>query len=321
MHLKPEESDTRLCAGDRLVLGTWGLGGTWARQGAPLGYGSVSEDIALSVFDAAWQYGIRWVDIASSYGNGQSLNRLAVWQASAKQRFKVALKVGRPIIDGKPASALTIKDITAELELAIRVVGTPDALLIKDPPESSFTREIASLLEIMSDRFPSITVGIASHGREVLKTLPYVQQSQIIQVDYNGTNWIAAAPSAAKLMQKGWTVWAVQPLAYGFLSGKYREDCTFPADDWRSQLPRNTKQVLRELSDAFLSYFSSLRPQVPPAACSIAFCLSDPNVKCVAVGPKTPDQLADSMTALQLLNNSEFQRIAKGLRHTVLQPK
>jgi aryl-alcohol dehydrogenase-like predicted oxidoreductase len=305
-------------ARERLVLGTWGLAGTAEASGRAFGYGHVSDGAAFSVFDAAWQFGIRWVDTASGYGYGEGWRRLAAWHAGAGCRFHIAVKVGRPIRNGKPTSELGKADILFELQSVRDLLGTPEAILIKDPPDDAFGPLLLDLLDQVSEVLPTVSVGIASHGRQVLDTLPLAKGPRLVEIDYNGTNWPAAAPSASRMKAKRWNVWAVQPLAYGFLGRKYHRNSSFPADDWRSQMPPGIKEILHDLSEGFCGQFSPFLGDVSPAACAIAFCLSDPNIDRVVIGPKTPGQLQDSIIALELAADPSFRNVADRLRSTVI---
>jgi aryl-alcohol dehydrogenase-like predicted oxidoreductase len=121
-----------------------------------------------------------------------------------------------------------------------------------------------------------------------------------------------------RMKGKHWNVWAVQPLAYGFLGRKYHGTWSFPADDWRSQMPPRIKEILHDLSESFLVQFSPFLGEVPPAACAIAFCLADPNIDRVVVGPKTPGQLQDSIIALELAADPSFRNAADRLRSSVI---
>jgi aryl-alcohol dehydrogenase-like predicted oxidoreductase len=316
----PMNSTSRLwdSARERLVLGTWGLAGTAEASGRVLGYGHLSDGAAFSVFDSAWQFGIRWVDTASGYGDGEGWRRLAAWHARTGCRFHIAVKVGRPIRNGKPTSDLRKANILFELQSVRDLLGTPEAVLIKDPPDDAFGPPLLDLLDQVSEVLPTVSVGIASHGRQVLDTLPLAQGHLLVEIDYNGTNWPAAAPSASRMKAKHWNVWAVQPLAYGFLGRKYHRTSSFPADDWRSQMPPRIKEILHDLSEGFLAQFSPFLDEVPPAACAIAFCLSDPNIDRVVVGPKTPGLLQDSSIALELAADPSFRSAADRLRSTVI---
>jgi aryl-alcohol dehydrogenase-like predicted oxidoreductase len=316
MNVQSHDLDTVLIR-ERLALGTWALGGPWGVP-QPMGYGSVTEEMASKVFDAAWLHGIRWVDTAGSYGNGESWRRLAAWQARTGRRFRLVVKLGRPVIDGIPVPAIETAEVMSELEAAIALLGVPNVVLIKDPPGPFFADGLLTLLDRIRTTLPNVTVGVASHRMDKLCTLPNAPHLGIVQIEYNGVNWPVAAPSASKMKEKSWTVWAVQPLAYGFLGRQYDEHSCFPADDWRSKMSPETKRVLWELAHAFLSLFQEMRPQPPPAVCAIAFCLSDANIDRVVVGPKTPQQLQDSFSAVRLALDPCFKQIAGALRRVVL---
>src|SRR5207245_916296 len=85
--------------------------------------------------------------------------------------------------------------------------------------------------------------------------------------------------------------WGMQPLAYGFLGGKYGAASRFPADDWRSRLPAGVRLTLAAAAAALPSFLPPAVRDRPLAEAALAWCLADPALERVVVGPRRPDQL------------------------------
>src|SRR5207253_8592493 len=98
----------------------------------------------------------------------------------------------------------------------------------------------------------------------------------IVQLEHHLLNRHVAVPTAALLAERGWRVWGMQPLAYGFLGGKYGAASRFPADDWRSRLPAGVRLTLAAAAAALPSFLPPAVRDRPLAEAALAWCLADP---------------------------------------------
>ncbi|ASY66534.1 hypothetical protein SJ05684_b55520 (plasmid) [Sinorhizobium sojae CCBAU 05684] len=283
--------------GERIVLGSWGLAGQFERAGTRIGYGAVPEAQALDVLDRAWALGIRHVDTASGYGGGAGLARIARWSRKTGRHFALTLKLGRPLnAEGRPERRLTRQDLADELASAESVIGPSASLLLKDPPLDA-PEALAVHLETLQAFAPGGQTGISTHQIAACHDLPLPGGGRIAQIEFNGVNQGMAAPAARALKAKGWEVWAMQPLCYGFLSGRYTDQWAFPEGDFRAALPPSIRALY--LRGAQLFDAGRARPKgISPSVDALAFCLSHPAIDKVVIGPKTVAQLNDIETAL-----------------------
>ncbi len=98
---------------------------------------------------------------------------------------------------------------------------------------------------------------------------------------------------------------AREPLANGFLSGKYRPDGAITAvDDWRSHIDR---QEVRDRLHAVVNLRATEVPSgVSMATWAIAWCLQNPTVAAVITGAKSVEQLESSAAVdLAVKNRNE----------------
>ncbi|MFI6347187.1 aldo/keto reductase [Streptomyces sp. NPDC050560] len=303
-------------APDSLVLGTWGLAG---RGGLPLdrSYGEVTEDAALETMDLAWAAGLRHLDTAPGYGAGEGLRRVGRWQADRGRTWHVAAKPGRPLTARGPASDLSPPGLLREIAHTAALTGPPAHILVKDPPPRSYTDGgLAGALHALDGRFPGARVGVAGHLPEALAEFAERPEGaapprgRIAQIELNAVNHRVARPAADRLAARGWEVWAMQPLAYGFLA---RADPP-PASgrDWRSTLPPEARRALRAAARSFARGVGAdraptgwTRGPVPQASWAIAFCLGIPSVTRTVIGPKNAAQLRDALLALELLSHPD----------------
>jgi len=291
-----------------LVLGTWALGGAWSSRGQPRGYRHLTEADAFDVLDAAWDEGIRWLDTAPAYGDGTANRRVAKWQALRGRQWKTVVKLGRPIVDGLPSSRLGQQELREEFAEQVSVLGPPAGVLIKDPPEETFRdRDLSELLSSLCAAAPSAHTGFTVHDGERTRWAPTAPSAQdVVQLDLNGVNWRSSVPAARELSGRGWRVWAMCPLAYGFLARLAWDPDRFGEDDWRSRLPASTTAATVALARSFYAALAPSTGGARPATVAVAFCLACGPVERVIIGPRNRTQLHDSPEALVLAHEARF---------------
>ncbi|AZM52297.1 hypothetical protein DMA15_06555 [Streptomyces sp. WAC 01529] len=323
-HVQVEE-----CVEERIVLGTWGLSGPVEAADGPAGYPGRPSHCFDEVLDAAYRAGVRWVDTAPGYGAGSGLVRLAAWQRSRGAAFRVVMKPGRPHGPGGPRSDLRVGSLRREIDAGAELVGPPAAVLVKDPPEEAFRDGVlAEVLGELASALPGTRVGVATHRLDLVPYLPEPAEldaragaqvqphaaSPVVQMEHHAVNRTVAVPAAAHARRRGWEVWGMQPLAYGFLAGRYGPDTRFAADDWRSRLPRQARSALAAGARGFAASLPSPFSSRPPAECALAWCLTDPSLQRIVVGPRTGAQFASVLGAMSLARDPRFTAHAAAAR-------
>ncbi|WP_158715518.1 aldo/keto reductase [Streptomyces sp. NRRL S-481] len=218
-------------------------------------------------------------------------------------------------------SDLSLSGLMAEIECGAGLTGEPAYILVKDPEARSYTDgSLAAALDSLDRRFPSLTIGVASHLPEALADFAasgLAGRTRVAQIELNAVNHRVAVPAAERLAACGWEVWAMQPLAYGFLA---RPDLSLsPGADWRARIPAGTQATMRAAARSFSRAVRTLRGAGPAvdlgpaelAAWAIAFCLSVPAVARTVIGPKNPAQLDAAISALHIASNPD---LSQGLR-------
>jgi len=82
------------------------------------------------------------------------------------------------------------------------------------------------------------------------------------------------------------------------LSGKYRADAAFPAQDWRSTL--DADKLRRDLAEVERIRQSELPAGMAMAQWALAWCLQHPAVSTVIPGCMSPAQVAANAAAAEL---------------------
>ncbi|WP_267595493.1 aldo/keto reductase [Carbonactinospora thermoautotrophica] len=303
--------------GSALVLGTWGISGAFTTPAGPGGYSHVPEERFRQVLDAAHEAGIRWIDVAPGYGAGEGLRRLAAWQRSRGRAFCVVVKPGRPLTADGPRSDLSLDGLRAELERCAELVGQPAGILLKDPPAEAFEHgELAGVLEALRVEHPDARVGVATHRLDLVPLLPRLPGTErpVVQLEYHLLNRASSVPAVRAATALGWEAWAMQPLAYGFLGGRHTAATTFPPDDWRSRMPEPVRAALVTGARYLPRVLPPALRERPLAEVALAWCLADPCVSRVVVGPRSREQLGAALAAVRLASDAEFRRFAADQR-------
>lgn len=309
-------ADARLA--DHMVLGTWGISGAYSVTGRPAGCGPVAESQFSAVLDAAWDAGLRWIDTAPSYGGGAGIERLARWQRVSGRTWRTVVKPGRPLAPAGPFSDLRDQAIGSEIGACAQRLGTPSAVLIKDPPENSYRDgSLNGLLRRLARQWP--VVGVATHRLDLVPLLGDAPAGNaVMQLEFHLLNRFSAVRAADSARKSGWQVWAMQPLAYGFLGGRYSAETRFPDDDWRSRMPGQARTALAAGADALRRSLPFSVRDYPPSQLALAWCLASPVVDRVVIGPRAPRQFADAMAAARLATEPAVTEFVKDLHETPL---
>ncbi|WP_315094756.1 aldo/keto reductase [uncultured Cellulomonas sp.] len=210
-------------------LGCWQLGGDW---------GSVTEDEALSVLDAAVDAGVTFLDTADVYGDGRSEKLIGTFLRSRgpDHGLTVATKMGRRA-DPHTAEAYTLSWFRAWTDRSRENLGvdTLDLVQLHCPPSEVFRRESTyDALDVLVDEGRIASYGVSVETvDEALEAIvrPNVATVQIILNIFRRKPLEHVLPLA---LQHGVGIIARVPLASGLLSGKYDEDTQFADDDHRT---------------------------------------------------------------------------------------
>ena len=289
-----------------ISFGAWAIGGAW---------GTVSDSDSLAALNQAIDSGINFLDTADVYGDGRSERLIAQLKksrgTSAKDDIIVATKAGRRL-PKQTVEGYSRENLTAWVERSLRDLSTDalDLLQLHCPPTDAYYHpEVFGILDDLvaagKIRFYGVSV---ERVEEALKAIEYpnVQSVQII------FNIFRQRPAdlffaQAKLKQVG--ILARVPLASGLLTGKFRADSKFEADDHRNF---NRQGEAFDKGETFagvdyklaLEAVEQLRPLVPAGVSMTQFALRwitmFDAVTCAIPGGKRPDQVADNAAASAL---------------------
>lgn len=282
-------------------LGTWQLGADW---------GSVTEDDALAILRAAVDSGVTFIDTADVYGDGRSeriIGRFLKEFHSAGD-ILVATKMGRRAPQDRTEFTLDNFRTWADRSRANLGVDTLDLVQLHCPPTAVLDMDpVYDALDtlVAEGRIAAYGVSVETCA-EALSAIarPGTASVQIILNAFRRKPLEHVLPAAQRA---GVAIIARVPLASGMLSGKFRPDSVFAADDHRNY---NRHGEAFDVGETFsgIDYrtglaaaeeFAALAPEgVTPAQLALRWVIDQPGVTTVIPGATTVDQVrANSLAA------------------------
>ena len=283
-------------------LGTWQLGADW---------GAVDPDDARAVLAASVEAGVTLFDTADVYGDGRSETFIGQFLAErGDHRITVATKMGRRLPQ-EPAN-YNPENFRAWTERSRANLGveTLDLVQLHCPPTEVITDDATyhELDELVREG------AIAAYGVSVetcdqaLAAIDHgVTNVQIIINPFRLKPLEEVLPAAAGAEV---AIFARVPLASGLLSGRYRPDTTFAANDHRSynrhgesfDRGETFSGVDYEVGLAAAAELAEVLPDgVSLPAATLAWIASRPGVTTVIPGARNAEQARANAAAAELL--------------------
>jgi myo-inositol catabolism protein IolS len=282
-------------------MGTWQLGGEWGKT-------FTSAEVA-AIFDAARETGITLVDTAECYGDHLSERLVGEQVRKDRERWVIATKFGHRFIGLGPREQLwSVADVRKQLEDSLRALGVDSIDLYQFHSGTNEAFDNDELWTMLGEqkragriRHLGISVGGAISVKDRLHQVRRAKAvgAACLQVVFNRLDRWAEAELLPLSRSEGLGFLARVPLASGFLSGKFREDTRFAADDHRAgKKPEEIASMAREAARILKE---EVPAGVPMSAWALAWCLRTPGVTAVIPGAKSPDQVRQNASAAGLV--------------------
>lgn len=281
-------------------FGGWAIGGPSEASGAPLGWGRTSDEESLAAIRRARDLGVTFFDTADSYGFGRSESLLGIVLSRKREGVVIATKVG--VVRGSTGE---LKKDFSRQHIFVAVDGSLkrlrsdyiDLYQMHNPTLDELRREeIQDAMERLQDagkiRFWGVSVSNPEEGLEVVRR----GWGHTLQVLYNILNQAPAQELFPIAKEKGYGIIARVPLASGLLTGKFRIDTTFAADDVRQNFltPRRLQEALDRVDDVRSIIGGTARTLIEGA---LRFVLANDAVATAIPGAKNIRQVEANVTA------------------------
>ena len=281
-------------------FGAWAIGGTTEALGAPLGWGKTSDDESLEAIRRARDLGVTFFDTADLYGHGRCESLLGIVLSRRREEFVIATKVGNV----RTSSGAVIKDFSKRhifyaIDGSLKRLRTDhvDLYQIHNPTLADLAREeIQEAMAVLQDlgkiRFWGVSVTTPHEGLEIVRK----GWGYALQVLYNILNQSPARELIPLAKQKGYGLIARVPLASGLLTGKFRANTSFPADDIRQNYltPRRLAEVAERIAEIEGIVGGAARSMGEAA---LRFILGDEAISTVIPGARNAHQVELNVAA------------------------
>ena len=287
------ESDLRV---SEICLGTWTTFG-----------GSLDEDAALALVDAAFDAGINFFDTANVYSEGRSEEVLGRALAGRpRDSFVVATKVYGEMPNGE--RGLSREQVLKQIDDSLARLQLDHVDLYQchdfdnDVPVEETLGALTEVVNAGKGRF----IGVSNwSGEQIRGAVDLARERGFAKI-------VSSQPEYSLLHRKpeedvipasrenGVSQIVYSPLAQGVLSGKYRPGESFAADTRAAA--RGEGFMSRFLAEDVLERVQRLGPiadecGITTAELALAWILREPNVASAIVGSSRPEQIRDNAAA------------------------
>ena len=277
--------------------------GAWAIGGDAHGnsYGPTRDEESLRAIQTALDLGCTFFDTADCYGYGHSEELLGQALKGRRDRVVLATKGGSDFYHQPPRLNFTEDYLISAVEKSLKRLGVDaiDLYQLHNPPFSLIERgRLFEPLEKLQTqgkiRFYGISIHEPAEGLLALKN----GRPAVIQVVYNYLRRDAAEELFPRAIAEGVAIIAREPLANGFLTGKYTKDSVFPVGDIRHQWPSKHQAQLIHQVEEFSKRIAG--GPLSKAQAALKFVLSQPAVSTVIPGCKTAAQAEENLRTADL---------------------
>jgi len=287
--------------------------------------GNPDHDDCTQIIHAALDYGINFIDTADMYGELGGETEEIVGRALKGRRSDVVLatKVHFPMGEGRNRSGNSRRWIVYEVEQNLRRLQTDwiDLYQIHRPDPATDIEETLSALTDLTRAGKIRAFGCSTFPAEEIVEAYHVAERRGLQrfrTEQPPYSLLARGIEAAVLpacQRLGMGVLTWSPLAWGFLSGRYRHGQDVDLSTGRPALaPRRFDPALPGNAakyaavERLMELAADLGCALPQLA--VAFTVAHPAVTSVIIGPRTMSQLTGLLEGASLaLDDQALDRI------------
>jgi aryl-alcohol dehydrogenase-like predicted oxidoreductase len=284
----------------RVALGCGNFGGIGS---APEFFGQgLSEDQALELMDAAWEFGITHFDTADAYGGGRSELSIGRWIRSRGVRPQLTTKTYNPMQAGADRG-LRPERVARQLRTSLERLGVDHVELYlahEFDPGVPLSASFGAFDQAQADGTIR-AYGVSNFDAPQLAAALAAGAPQAIQNSYSLLAREDEQDLLALCAEREVAYLVFSPLAGGWLTGKYRRGERFPVGSRMSQRPEPYHGLVADRTFDALARLQAMasRRGISMAGLALAWLLADERVTQIVVGPGRPEHLAPVGEALK----------------------
>ena len=208
-------------------FGAWAIGAAW---------GEVNDEEALAALHAALDTGVTFIDTADVYGDGHSERLIAkVMKERGGARPFIATKAGRRLPQ-QSVEGYSAENLDGWIDRSLKNLETDclDLVQLHCPPTDLYYHpEVFGRLDRLVEQGKIRNYGVSvERVEEALKAIEYPGVVSV-QIIFNAFRQRPIEHFFKQALEKKVAIIARVPLASGLLSGKFKKDTKFEANDHR----------------------------------------------------------------------------------------
>ena len=290
-------------------FGAWGIGGD--------AWGNTDDKDSIAALNKAIDLGVNFIDTADVYGDGHSEQLIAQVRKQRSESLFIATKAGRRLKPHTAAGYNNRDNLTSFVERSLRnlEVEALDLLQLHCPPSEVYEMpEVFGILDGLQQQGKLRNYGVSvERVEEAMKAITYPNVKSV-QIIFNMFRLKPSEQFFAAAQERNVGIIVRVPLASGLLTGKFKADSKFAANDHR-QYNRHGESFDQGETFSGVEYetgleaVEELRALLPQgmtmAQFALRWILMFPQVSTIIAGAKNPAQAADNVQA------SEFPALSQ----------
>jgi aryl-alcohol dehydrogenase-like predicted oxidoreductase len=292
--------------------------GTWTTFG-----GSLDEDAAIALVDAAFEHGVNFFDTANVYSEGRSEEVLGRALAGRpRDSFVVATKVFGRMPNGD--RGLSREQVLKQVDDSLGRLQLDHVDLYQchswddDVPVEETLGALTEIVDAGRARFVGVSNWSGDQIRGAVELAREQGFAKIVssQPEYSLLHREPEQDVIPASRENGVSQIVYSPLAQGVLSGKYRPGGSLAADTRAAT--RRDGSIWDYMADDVLERVQGLWPLadglgITPAELALAWILREANVASAIVGASRPEQIRDNAAASGLDLDDETVQAAEAV--------
>jgi aryl-alcohol dehydrogenase-like predicted oxidoreductase len=285
------------------------------------------EDEAVRIIEQAIEAGLNFIDTANLYGDAkegvgrsEEIIGKVLAQNGKRNRIVLATKVFFPMDADDPNSGgLSRRHIIAECEASLKRLSTDhvDLYQLHRPamhiPIDETLRALDDLIRAGKVRYIGTSEFPAWYIVEALWTSDRLRLNRFVseQVFYNMTYRLTERELVPMAQRHGIGIMTFSPLGGSILTGKYQRDQPYPDGSRLTFEP--WAAFWDDLNDRVYNMLDVLAEISKEKGCTIsqfvlAWTMAQAGITSVIIGPRTREQLVDSLGALDVVVTDEDRK-------------
>jgi len=290
----------------------------------------VREEQARALVDTAWEAGVNFFDTANTYSRGSSEEVLGKLLKSRRQQAIIATKVGMPTSENPNEVGLSRSHILGAVEDSLRRLQTDyiDLYYSHWPDYETHLEQILRTMDDLVRQGKVRYIGCSNHPAWYICKALWISDVRnltsfvCVQPRYNLIDREAESELIPLCSEEKIGVAPYNPLAAGFLSGKYKRDQVPPKDSRFSKNESVRPMYWHESNFDLVEKLTQVAAEhgKTPAQLALAWLVNNPVVTAPMLGTSKVSQLEENLKAADMTLSTEERQICDGLRGVSQKP-